>query len=101
MDTTDKKEKLRTKLKKYFKRKTTQKIDELYYEDTEDYNKLLSVIFSQALLKTLTAPLLRIRYVQQTSYECISTKPKRMKFTDAYNRILNRDNKEPELYRTI
>lgn len=98
MDQPDRREKLRTKLRKYFKRKSSQKIDRLYYEEPENFNILLSAIASQTFMKTLTAPLMRIKYIQQTAYESLKLKTRSFKFREAYTCILNRYYKAPRLF---
>ena len=69
-----------------------------HFQESENYNMLLSSIFSQTVTKTLTAPLLRLRYVQQTAYESIPSKPKTLKITEAFNRKLNRNSINTKLY---
>ena len=101
MNQPDKKEKLRTKLRKYFKAKSSQKIDHIYYEEPENYSTVILSLISQTIMKTLAAPLLRIRYLQQTAYESLNLRTKRIRFKEAYNRILNRNNNKIALFKIV
>lgn len=90
MNTSNLQENLKSNYIKHMERSTTKNPINPIYESSESFNMLLSSLFSQTVVKTLTAPLLRIRYTQQAAYESLVTKPKTLTFTEAYTRNLNR-----------
>lgn len=100
MNPSGKKEDMQYRIAKVFNNDSKDLITRHHLQDSENYNMFLSSLFSQTVVKTLTAPLLRLRYVQQTAYESIASKPKTIKITEAYNRMLKRNSVNAEPYGT-
>ena len=104
METSDHKQKLRLQIDKYMtnnKKKKQFQQSQQFYERGENYNMFISSMLAQTISKTLTAPLLRIKYVQQAAFESIAEKPNIFGFRKAYTRIINRYSTKSKLPGTI
>lgn len=94
------KESLKNRIQDYAN-PSVRKQNRAFYESSENLNMLTSSIFAHTISKTLTAPLLRIKTVQQAAYESITGKPKSLKFTEAYGRKLIRYSKKSRIFRFV